>query len=63
MRETPALTVCDVFMQDGADVHVYDPKVQREEAIQELKYHGVEVDDNWLTFTKTVAIFRRGRGS
>merc|ERR1712137_935656 len=53
VRETPALTVCDMLMQDGADVHVYDPKVRREEAIQEFKYHGVEVDDKLFTFTKT----------
>merc|ERR1712224_454767 len=44
VRETPALTVCDMLMQDGAHVHVFDPKVQREEAVQEFKYHGVEVE-------------------
>jgi UDPglucose 6-dehydrogenase len=53
VRETPALTVCDMLMQDGAEVHVYDPKVQREDAITEFKYHGVEVDDKLFTFDKT----------
>merc|ERR1712137_234655 len=53
VRETPALTVCDMLMQDGALVHVYDPKVQREDAITEFKYHGVEVDDKLFTFTNT----------
>jgi UDPglucose 6-dehydrogenase len=53
VRETPALTVCDMLMQDGALVHVYDPKVQREDAITEFKYHGVEVDDKLFTFTST----------
>merc|ERR1712157_144354 len=53
VRETPALTVCDMLMQDGAHVHVYDPKVQREEAVQEFKYHGVEVEDSLFTFTQT----------
>merc|ERR1711874_883558 len=45
VRETPAVTVCDMLMQDGAMVHVYDPKVQRADAITEFKYHGVEVND------------------
>mmetsp|Transcript_105613 Transcript_105613/g.286691 ORF Transcript_105613/g.286691 Transcript_105613/m.286691 type:complete len:493 (+) Transcript_105613:84-1562(+) len=53
VRETPALTVCDMLMQDGALVHVYDPKVQREDAITEFKYHGVTVDDKLFTFTNT----------
>jgi len=53
VRETPALTVCDMLMQDGALVHVYDPKVQREDAIQEFSYHNVKVDDKLLTFTNT----------
>merc|ERR1712176_1595933 len=53
VRETPALTVCDMLMQDGALVHVYDPKVQREDAITEFKYHGVEVDDKLFTFTSS----------
>jgi UDPglucose 6-dehydrogenase len=53
VRETPALTVCDMLMQDGAFVHVYDPKVQREDAITEFKYHGVTVDDKLFTFTST----------
>merc|ERR1712203_752674 len=29
VRETPALTVCNRLLQDGALVHVYDPKVER----------------------------------
>merc|ERR1712048_233793 len=45
VRETPALTVCDMLMQDGADLYVYDPKVELEDALVEFKYHGVEVDD------------------
>merc|ERR1711948_236228 len=53
VRETPALTVCDMLMQDGALVHVFDPKVQRADAIQEFKYHGVDVDDKLFTFTNT----------
>merc|ERR1712137_1062582 len=53
VRETPALTVCDMLMQDGADLYVYDPKVELEDALVEFKYHGVEVDDKLFTFTKT----------
>merc|ERR1712151_1474157 len=50
VRETPALTVCDMLMQDGALVHVYDPKVQRADAVVEFSYHGVEVDDSRFHF-------------
>merc|ERR1719293_559346 len=50
VRETPALTVCHMLMQDGACVHVYDPKVQREEALLEFKYHGMEVNDEQFIF-------------
>merc|ERR1712084_122999 len=39
VRETPALTVCHMLMQDGALVHVYDPKVKKEDAMTEFKYH------------------------
>merc|ERR1711933_179402 len=44
VRETPALTVCHMLMQDGASVHVYDPKVSKEDALSEFKYHNMEAD-------------------
>eukprot|EP00408_Alexandrium_pacificum_P018420 CAMPEP_0171184182 /NCGR_PEP_ID=MMETSP0790-20130122/15658_1 /TAXON_ID=2925 /ORGANISM="Alexandrium catenella, Strain OF101" /LENGTH=491 /DNA_ID=CAMNT_0011649173 /DNA_START=64 /DNA_END=1539 /DNA_ORIENTATION=- len=50
VRETPALTVCHMLMQDGADVHVYDPKVNIEDAITEFKYHDIEVDRSQFHF-------------
>jgi len=53
VRETRTLTVCDMLMQDGALARDYDPQVQREDAIQELSYHNVKVDDKLLTFTET----------
>merc|ERR1712213_110182 len=53
VRETPALTVCHVLMQDGAVVHVYDPKVKKEDALTEFNYHNMDVDANRLIFTKT----------
>merc|ERR1739838_909260 len=46
VRETPAITVCNMLMQDGASVHVYDPKVDIEDAITEFKYHNIKVDQN-----------------
>merc|ERR1712060_239508 len=53
VRETPALTVCKMLMDDGAFVHVYDPKVRRADAIAEFRSHGIEIDDSLLTFTTT----------
>jgi len=53
VRETPALTVCNMLMQDGADIHVYDPKVKIEDAITEFKYHDVEVDKSQFHFVSS----------
>merc|ERR1711920_284392 len=46
VRETPAVTVCNMLLQDGASVHVYDPKVKKEDAMTEFKYHNMAVDEN-----------------
>merc|ERR1712032_637121 len=53
VRETPAVTVCHMLMEDGANVHVYDPKVDREDAVREFEDHGMKVKDEKLLFTKT----------
>jgi len=53
VRETPAITVCHMLMQDGAKVHVYDPKVKKEDALTEFKYHNMDVDENRLIFEKS----------
>jgi UDPglucose 6-dehydrogenase len=53
VRETPALTVCDMLMQDGAIVHVYDPKVEREGAIEEFAIHGTQVKDEQFIFAES----------
>merc|ERR1712046_101229 len=53
VRETPAVTVCHMLMEDGANVHVYDPKVDREDAVREFEDHGMKVKDEKLIFTKT----------
>merc|ERR1712087_148597 len=54
VRETPALTVCHMLMQDGANLFIYDPKVDRDDAIQEFKYHNIEVPEKQFHFVKTV---------
>merc|ERR1712241_96137 len=50
VRETPAISVCNMLMQDGASVHVYDPKVKKEDALVEFKYHNLDIDESRLTF-------------
>merc|ERR1719473_1474860 len=42
VRETPAVTVCHMLMEDGANVHVYDPQVLREDAIREFEDHSMK---------------------
>merc|ERR1739836_179271 len=53
VRETPAVTVCNMLLQDGANVTVYDPKVKREDALAEFKYHKMSVDESKLTFANS----------
>merc|ERR1712227_1083238 len=50
VRETPAVTVTNMLMQDGACVHVYDPKVKKEDAMAEFKYHNMTVDESRFVF-------------
>merc|ERR1712194_994153 len=53
VRETPALRVVEMLLQDGAIVHVFDPKVKKEDAMKEFKYHNMEVDEKRLVFCST----------
>merc|ERR1712228_952014 len=53
VRETPALKVVEMLLQDGASVHVFDPKVKKEDAMAEFKYHNMEVDEKKLIFCST----------
>jgi UDPglucose 6-dehydrogenase len=55
VRESPAVTICDMLMQDGAIVHVYDPKVTRNDAVNEMKHHDLEVPDEQFIFSPTPA--------
>lgn len=55
VRETPAITICDMLMQDGAIVHVYDPKVTRENAKAEMQHHGIEVPEEQFVFAENPA--------
>jgi len=53
VRESPAMTVCHMLMEDGASVHVFDPQVDIEAAAHEFKVHELEVDRSKLFFTET----------
>merc|ERR1711878_25407 len=53
VRETPAVLVTKMLMDDGAIVHVYDPKVKKEDAMSEFKYHNMELDERRLIFSNT----------
>merc|ERR1712046_363986 len=45
--------VVDMLLQDGASVHVFDPKVKKEDAMAEFKYHNMEIDESRLVFCNT----------
>merc|ERR1719428_1654573 len=53
VRETPAISVCNMLLQDGAVVHVYDPKVKKEDALADFRYHNLQVDESRFVFSKT----------
>merc|ERR1739844_645487 len=53
VRETPALTVCHMLMQDGANLFVYDPKVSIEDAMAEFKYHNIDVPESQFHFVNS----------
>merc|ERR1711933_285763 len=53
VRETPAITVCNMLLQDGAIVTVYDPKVKKADALTEFQYHDMQVDESRLIFADT----------
>merc|ERR1712241_180160 len=53
VREAPAISVCHMLLQDGAVVHVYDPKVKKEDALAEFRYHNMQVDESRLIFSET----------
>jgi len=50
VRETPAITICDMLMQEGAMLQVYDPQVTRESAAAEMKHHGMDVPEDQFKF-------------
>merc|ERR1712051_4502 len=45
VQETPAALVTNMLMDDGAIVHVYDPKVKKADAMTEFKYHNMEFNE------------------
>merc|ERR1712024_199785 len=53
VRETPAISACNMLLQDGALVTVYDPEVKKEDAMTEFQYHGMWVDESRFVFAKT----------
>merc|ERR1712045_394530 len=55
VRETPAITVCDMLLQDGAIVTVYDPKVKKEDALDEFKRYNYQ--DFYATMMKPAFLF------
>jgi UDPglucose 6-dehydrogenase len=55
VRETPAVTVCHMLQQDGAHVHIYDPKVKKKDAMAEFKYHKMQVDESQIIFADSAA--------
>merc|ERR1712151_1364085 len=60
VRETPALSVCHMLLQDGAIVHVFDPKVKKEDAMAEFRYHNMQVDEEQFIFASSPSAAAEG---
>ncbi len=45
-RETPAMYVAKELIDDQAEIHVYDPKVTKQQIINDLEYLGVDTQKN-----------------
>merc|ERR1719488_36188 len=54
-RETPAMDVCAMLLQDGAVLHVYDPQVTRAQALMEFKDHNMDFDFDTQFITESSA--------
>merc|ERR1712194_112058 len=55
VRETPAIKVCNMLLDDGALVHVFDPKVEKEDALREFGYQGLTIDSEKLVWEASAA--------
>lgn len=40
-RETPAITVCKTLLEEGAKLNIYDPKVDKNQIIEDLTHPSV----------------------
>jgi UDPglucose 6-dehydrogenase len=45
-RETPAIDVVGALIEEGAQVHIYDPKVKAEQVFADMKYYVSEKSTN-----------------
>ena len=54
VRETPGVKVCELLMEDGAICNIFDPKVERNDAIWEMEQHSIKVQDKLFVFSDTV---------
>lgn len=54
-RETPAITVCKTLLDEGAKLHIYDPKVEKSQIITDLT--SPRVTDSPDDVRKSIEIF------
>lgn len=47
-RETPAITVCKILLEEGAKLEIYDPKVEPEQIINDLTHPSVTKNPEYV---------------
>ena len=50
VRETPASAVCHMLQQNGANVHICDPKEKKADVWTELEDHHMDVNADRMMF-------------
>ena len=48
-RESSSIYISKYLMDEGAHLHIYDPKVPREQIVVDLSHPGVSADDQGRT--------------
>lgn len=51
IRESSSIYISKYLMDEGAHLHIYDPKVPREQIVVDLSHPGVSEDDQGKTLS------------
>ena len=56
-RESPAILICKYLLNEGANLLIHDPKVEKNQVEFELRNEGIDNNSNWIFTKKLEGIF------